>query len=352
MNNRGNTFTNVEVEASEWLVFLDKNVVAPDDRARFEAWLGADPEHERVFRRQKSAWSVVPSLAGLEDIEALMAPGWAERLLAASRRAGQSIGAILSRPLVPAAGLAAAALVVIMLLTIERGSETILPVEPDFATALAEVRDLTLSDGSTVTLGAASSLDVNFTDEERRVTLLAGEAFFSVPKDANRPFIVTAGETRVRVIGTQFDVHRGVESVRVSVLEGVVEVTRPGVVTNLVTPAPEVKLILTGGQQVVSSKRGIITAVREIDKNDIAPWRAGRLVYVDERLSDIIADVNRYYAGEIQLDDKTIGDMRFTAAFRTDQIDRMILIITTALPLEADRPSDNRIVLRRRTEGG
>ena len=142
------------------------------------------------------------------------------------------------------------------------------------------------------------------------------------------------------------------ESVRASVLEGVVEVTRPGVVTNLVTPAPEVKLILTGGQQVVSSKRGIITAVREIDKNDIAPWRAGRLVYVDERLSDIIADVNRYYAGEIQLDDKTIGDMRFTAAFRTDQIDRMILIITTALPLEADRPSDNRIVLRRRTEGG
>ena len=73
-------------------------------------------------------------------------------------------------------------------------------------TATGESRTVTLADGSQVNLSGGSAIGVDITSEERRVRLLSGEAFFDVAHDAARPFTVEAGEARIVVLGTAFDV--------------------------------------------------------------------------------------------------------------------------------------------------
>jgi transmembrane sensor len=77
----------------------------------------------------------------------------------------------------------------------------------DFSTALAQQREIRLSDGSTMLLNTASKATVFFSMREREVYLAHGEASFNVTHDADRPFLVRAGNNhRMQATGTRFDV--------------------------------------------------------------------------------------------------------------------------------------------------
>src|SRR5690606_37574017 len=96
-----------------------------------------------------------------------------------------------------------------------------------YNTRLGELKVAPLADGSVMTLNTASRVVVDFTETRRVVRLLEGESLFDVAKDASRPFLVEAGGTEVRAVGTSFTVRRlGDAPVQVLVREGVVEVSR------------------------------------------------------------------------------------------------------------------------------
>ena len=92
-----------------------------------------------------------------------------------------------------------------------------------YSTGIGEQRTIALPDGSTVELNARSSLRVHLTDRQRDVALLEGQALFRVAKDAQRPFVVRAGDAQVRAVGTEFDVYRKESETVVTVVEGRVE---------------------------------------------------------------------------------------------------------------------------------
>jgi ferric-dicitrate binding protein FerR (iron transport regulator) len=93
-----------------------------------------------------------------------------------------------------------------------------------YATGIGEQRTIALSDGSFVELNARSRLYVRLTDRRQRdVTLLEGQALFRVAKDAQRPFVVRAGDAQVRAVGTEFDVYKKQSETVVTVVEGRVE---------------------------------------------------------------------------------------------------------------------------------
>lgn len=327
--NRPQTFSKIEVEASEWLVAMSDRTVSLDECARFEAWLNADPEHERIYRTQKSAWQAVATMPHLQDSPI-----------------GKSPPNILRQINFKYAALAAS-LSIVLLGTVFFTNPLSLFGNTEYETTVAQIKDIKLEDGSLVTLGASSHIDVDFTKTERRIVLTKGEAFFEVTRDTARPFFVTAGDTLVRVVGTKFDVHYGPKAVRVSVLEGRVEVMKAGE-KSVITSArkPSAKQVLMAGEAVVADKAtDEIATTKSINKEDLGAWRSGRLVYVDARLRDVIADVNRYYDGKIDLADESVGDLQLTTAFRADQIDNMLEVLTNALPIEATRPDDKHIVL-------
>lgn len=329
-------FSRVEEEASEWLVTLSESGVSSEDRCRFNDWLAADPEHERVFRAQQDAWTMVGEMGHLLEQD--------EPVSAAPEQTRSPV----KRSWALAAAAAIAALIGV--LWFQHG--TSLLGGEQFATQVAQLREVKLDDGSVVSLGAASRIRVAFRDQRREVELLNGQAFFSVAHDSNRPFFVTAGSTKVRVVGTKFDVTYGADSVRVSVLEGQVEVVdavlQPVAQAAVEPAATSTSHALTAGQGAVISDAGHLDSTFPVARENLAAWRSGRLVYVDARLRDVVVDVQRYYGGAIELTDPAVGDLRLTAAFRPDQIDRMLEVLARALPIEVTRVGDRVIQLSSR----
>ena len=326
--------------ARDWLVRLSMAQPSAADRAAFEAWRHADPRHAEAYARVERIWNEVPQAAALRDPALLAEVTLGERLAARAQA--------LMRPALAAGGVAVAALVLAAVFLGPGGG----PVRaPDFATRIAEIRDVPLPDGSVVTLGARSAIDVAFTEQERHVTLAAGQAFFAVERDASRPFIVTVGETRVRVVGTQFDVRRGEATVQVAVLEGVVEVSQEpddGPADN----AHEPKRVLTAGQEVVASLAGALAPARQIKVAEPGAWRQGRLVYVNTALREVVADANRYSQARIEFADEAVGDLMISATFRAGEIDQVVASLTRILAIQVQRPAPDRIVLSARAGDG
>jgi transmembrane sensor len=333
MTRQARTFSTVEVEASEWLIAMSDRTVSLDQRARFEAWLNADPEHGRIYQAQKTAWSAVAHMPQLMD-----EPAQTEvRRVAAGQR-------------LKVFALAAAA-VLVVLAVFFRDQIPLLPHGDAYETATAQVKDVMLSDGTLVTLGASSHIDVDFSKNERHIALTRGEAYFEVAHDTARPLSVTAGTMLVRVIGTKFDVHYGSQAVRVAVAEGRVEIMKATDSAPLESPKHLGSQVLTAGEAAVAESTGRIATTDSVNKEDFGAWRSGRLVYVDTRLRDVIADINRYYNGKIELAAESTGDLQLTIAFRADQIDRMLEVLQDALPVQATHTPDGRIVISEKPSG-
>lgn len=255
------------------------------------------------------------------------------------------------------------------------------PLTPAYyATGIAEVRDIRLSDGSDVTLGASSSLAVAFRRHERRVTLTSGVAFFSVVKNPSRPFVVLVGDEEVRDVGTKFEVRRGPTGMRVSVLEGIVEVMpvpKPATETGREarhssrlarritlassaaihdrTPvAPLLPIgdersgarILTAGSQLTIGPNGVIPEPQVMPSVEPAAWRYGRLVYVDTPLKDIIADANRYSREPIEIGDARVANTRVSITYPSDQVEQMVSALAHSLSLEVERREGGGILLK------
>ena len=167
-----------------------------------------------------------------------------------------------------------------------------------------------------------------FPNTKRRIQQLQGEVFFDVAKDSQRPFLVESGNAHVRVTGTQFSVNRRTGSVRVGVLEGRVEVSsfRKNIDQDgdVGTGRPA---MLTAGEKVVANRTGELSAVSAISSEEIIGWQAGRLVYRNEALVDIVEDINRYSDDVIYIVDAKIKPLKVTMSLSLDELDNMPNVI-------------------------
>jgi len=313
-------------QARQWMTKLHGGGITALDRERFEAWLKAAPEHPSAYRRAEQIWrdlSLLDTLANVDIERRTFLQRWRSHPLLASAAS--------------------------LLIAVAAGILCQHSLEKRYETRVAEVRELTLPDGTRVSLGGHSALRVNFNSASRNVVLKSGEAFFSVTKDPSRPFYVSAGDTKVRVLGTQFDVHKGTREIRVAVTEGTVEVAED--LSPSSKGATVEKHLLTAGQELVESKTAdddSPTLIRGIKPDQPGAWRRGRLSYENASLSEIIDDVNRYSQHQIVLADPSLRELRVTMAFRTDQIDEMLSGLAATHPIVIDSGRDGRMVLRSR----
>jgi transmembrane sensor len=95
---------------------------------------------------------------------------------------------------------------------------------PTYATVVGEQRSIEFADGSIAELNTRSGIKVRYSEHERTVELLEGQALFHVAKDHARPFFVSVDGTRIRAVGTQFDVYKKHSATVVTVVEGRVAV--------------------------------------------------------------------------------------------------------------------------------
>jgi len=329
-------------EAAKWFWLLQGGAASPKDRRAFEVWRSADPRHAAAYEHARSVWE---DIGELDDLKALAsAPDFGR-----PKRgplpfiAGLTGGKSSQRAL----GYGALAAAVMMIL----GIAAVVATQPAWllpnvhATRTAQTAQIALPDGSLADLAPRSKFTIAYSDEERRVVLDRGEAFFDVRKGDARAFIVVSGDAEVRVTGTKFNVRQGPAGVTVSVAEGEVRVRRLAPRSGADLPLAEERL--SAGEQIAAPVSGDgLSSVIEAPAVTIGAWRAGRLTYKGAALREFIADANRYSRLPIIAADESLLDLPLVASLRTDQIDAMIDGLPDILPLTVDRTRRDRIVLR------
>ncbi|MNS13038.1 fec operon regulator FecR [compost metagenome] len=161
---------------------------------------------------------------------------------------------------------------------------------------------ITLPDGTVVTLNAASSLKfpASFTGLANRKVELSGEAYFEVAKDKKHPFIVQSGSQKVEVLGTHFNVNTypDEKAAKTTLLEGAVKVSANG----------NAHLLKPGQQSILTNNTvDIVTA----NIKEIMAWKNGYFRFNDDRIDEIMPLLSRWYDVEVNYEGK-ISDERFS----------------------------------------
>jgi transmembrane sensor len=216
-----------------------------------------------------------------------------------------------------------------------------------FATAIGERATISLPDGSTATLDTQSELDVVYSDTERGIRLLRGQALFEVAKRKATPFQVYAGGRRITAVGTVFNVRLDGARIRISLIEGKVRVaSQPGSGSAATTSE---QVTMSPGQILDSAPAAPMT-VTVADASRTTSWRDGVAVFVDTRLADVVAEMNRYTSVQIVVADSVASELHVSGVFKTGDVERFADSVTKVFPLSVDRSSDGVIVLRSVTD--
>lgn len=185
------------------------------------------------------------------------------------------------------------------------------PVLAKKITGRSEYKYMLLPDSTQVWLNAASTLEYpqQFASGEREV-FLTGEAYFDVKHADKQPFLIHTGKVTTVVLGTAFNIkaYPGRENVIVSVSRGKVRVHYDEKEVATLTPGQQVK-VSNVNKPVVQKKIAIA---------ETAPWQQGNLVYDDETLNDIIADLERIYDVTIQVQKEILTNERISTSFRRE----------------------------------
>jgi transmembrane sensor len=326
----------IDNEAREWFTLMQSGSVKATEQQALQQWLQADSAHQKAYDQYQLIWQDLGNLHA-QEVAALKRSARPPLLAIIGNGLRGIIAGLSLLNSKSQFGLALASVAILAIVIIGLQPEKI--VVQEFATTIGEVKNITLADGSEITLGAKSQLKAWATDKERRIILVSGQAFFKVAKNPQRPFWVDAGETKVRVVGTQFDVRKGSDRTRVAVLEGIVNVSSTSKSTQS-TP-----VVLTAGQQVTRLNAGSFEAVNAISVSELESWRNGRLIYLRASLADVVADANRYFKGSISLGSKNLADLKVTAAVSTDQMDALTDMLASSLPVVLQRDAKNNIVI-------
>lgn len=176
------------------------------------------------------------------------------------------------------------------------------------ATERSEFRYQLLPDSTQVWLNAASKMEFPPAFEKgKREVFLSGEAYFDVKHAEQIPFIIHTGKISTTVLGTAFNIkaYDDLSNVTVAVRRGKVKVQ---------FMEKEVA-ILTQGQQVKVNSDGKGVTDRRSGIGQVAAWQEGNLMYDDEPILDVIADLERMYNVRIEVAGTTLRNMRITTSF-------------------------------------
>ncbi|WP_170942648.1 FecR family protein [Pseudomonas lundensis] len=285
-----------ERTALAWLSVLHDQ---PDsgDQATFSRWLHADPAHAEAYAQAQVVWELSEVAASqLAEEEALAMQRYLLAMNVSKR----------SRAWQWSSGLAVAACLLLMV-GVFAGWQPVRWMDDlgaDYVSAPGQVRTLTLADQSQVTLDADSAIAVNFSAGERHVQLRRGVAFFHVTH-TGEPFIVDADKGEARVLGTAFEVRLRPEGAQVTVLSGRVAVKA----------SPDAPQQILGADQQVAYGAGVSGAVQGVDSNARLGWRSGWLTYSKTPLADVVADLRRYFPGQIVLLNSELANRRISGSF-------------------------------------
>lgn len=318
--------------AAHWRVRQDRGDLSEAEQNEFDAWLAAAPRNAAEYEKAESSWDVFD---GAEDDKHLRALRHSALKVRPEKR---------RRVWAPVAAgfallLAGGALVWVLLETTSPSLSRL--GAPDYITARGERLNLTLPDGTAVTMNTETAIDVAYEQDRRFVKLSGGQAFFDVAKDRSRPFVVQAGERTITALGTAFEVRLLDGRFKVLLVEGTIAVedtTGAAAAGNARAPEP---VVMTSGHELAAE--GTVARVDKADVQRELRWRDGFIEFQDETLAHAAAEFNRYATSMIVINDERVATLRVTGVFRTDRADQFVETMSELLPVATDNRSSGEV---------
>ncbi|HEY4292118.1 FecR family protein [Luteibacter sp.] len=338
----------IELAAATWLARRDVGDWSVAEQDALDAWLAESTAHRVAFLRLDSAWREAGRLqalgAGLAGDEVPARGRWtqpaaAEDVFVVSRMRRRAAQASMPWRWL---GAAVAALVLALVGTAawyHAGNEPL----ATYATAVGQLSEVPLTDGSHATLSSDSQVQVAWSRGERHIDLMHGEAFFAVAKNPGRPFVVQAGGRQVVAVGTRFSVRRDGSRLRVVVTEGVVRLEPAdadgGGSSSTLLPAGSVALMDGSGLLVRSLP--VAQAEHYLD------WRSGYVSFHNTPLATAVSEMNRYNARKIVVADPAIAGIPLGGNFRWSNTDAFVNLLVAGFPVRAEPRGDQVLLYAR-----
>ncbi|SDT38907.1 FecR family protein [Pseudomonas prosekii] len=288
-------------QALDWLIVMGSP--SEEQSRQFHEWLAADPLHAEAFAKAQAIWDgpqVVQSAQNLAaqpakvSVLARLRPHW--------------------KPLATAA---------VLILGLFSFSNVPLRLQADHLTVVGERQRLQLEDGSKVLLNTNSAFSSTINDQQRVARLYQGEAFFEVPANRDQALEIDAGPVKASVRDTDFAVRY---------LDGVAQVRVQRGDVDLRATRDDARVRLSAGESIRIGPNGFDRPAKLDAATDLA-WVDGRLVFENCPLSQVLAELRRYYPGWIINNNEQLADVAVTGNYRLDQpldVVRSLAHITSA----------------------
>lgn len=204
----------------------------------------------------------------------------------------------------------------------------------------AEMKEVTLPDGSIVKLNANSTLSYakGFGETHRNITLIGG-ANFDVEKNESLPFRIEANKGQVEVLGTSFDVkaYEG-NDIELNVSEGTVKFSSREEDKTEIVEAGEMAMLSADGTALV---KGVVA-----DKN-YAAWWTRKLVFENTSFEKVIKNLEETYWVEIDYSE-ALSNCALTATYENEPLDNVFELLKNTFlgsQLKVIRTKENKIKL-------
>ncbi|WP_308924542.1 FecR domain-containing protein [Janthinobacterium sp. J1-1] len=297
-------------QAAHWIVQLsaDDEHVRASARAGFAAWKAQDPLHAKAAAGMESL---------LGQVHAVRGPSGGD--VRPARAALAAIAPKRRRHL--AAGVAAAMLVMAVAAGLA-ASDRPAYLLADLRSPTGQWRTHTLADGSHLTLGSDTAVNLRFTNGERHLQLVRGEILVDVAKDARRPFIVDSRHAALRALGTRFTVRQQDDATILSMIESKVAVQLPQHATTVVAAGQRARITPNG-----------VGPLQTFDAASLQDaWRAHQLVVDDRPLPEVLDELARHRPGQLRYDRAQLAHIRVAAVLPLDDTDQALQLLLDNFP--------------------
>lgn len=293
-------------EAADWLIRMSDGELTDSERGEWECWKASTPERGRAWARAQLLQSKLGGLPPSLAMSALDRPSSPERRAAMGKLA-----------------------MILAILPAGWGSWKLAESQQwsaDYHTAIGQQRELTLADGSKITLNTDTAIDVLFDADQRLIHLREGEILVQTAPDISplaRPFLVSTRQGRMQALGTRFTVRELQPRTHLAVLEGAVKV-------ELADNRQSTPLIVNAGQRTDFSSHTF--GQLSVADRYVGAWTQGMLMADKMRLADFVEELTRYRRGFVRLD-PALADLRISGAYPISDSQRTLNMLAQTYPI-------------------
>jgi transmembrane sensor len=328
-------------QASHWVALHERGLSKQEART-FEQWLAEDPNNEACFFEHQVAWA---SFDVMDEWKPTYSRTPNPDLFEAAPKNKWSKFASLG-------GLAAAVLLGFYLLQL-----SLLKTDDSQSELVTSYKSQSnekhfLEDGSSFYLLANSEVRVDFSESERTIEFVSGEAEFSVAHDPSRPFVVHSEVGRVTALGTIFSVKQDMNSWEVFVTEGKVKVDETETAVSGSYENEIYSTELEAGQKIVEALSDEdfspeVAAISAVELKEKLAWKDQIIDMVSAPLGEIFLEFSRSNNREVVIVDDELRGIRMSVAIKRDNMEDFIELLELAEGVKAvDTPSGSILLTR------